>query len=538
MSNSVMIVEKDLALMSSIREALKGRGFEVQETTDGKGAPELIRRNKPDCVVLAVDLDAGQNGYIICKKLKSDDELKGVPVVIIGDPKGFAQHQKLKTRAEQYVGKPLDAGALVETIGGLIGFPAAPAAAEESGFDPGTLLEETDAPNLEAPAEEAAGDADLALVDSMFEDGKSAEVPIDEIAVETPPAPPDEEFDAPERTVVGFLPIDPSAHKAAPPFQSSGSAIDNPDARELRAKVTELTGALDEARSRTEELEAKLRELESDLETKSTELEAARSAGGKSDNKEVFALRDAANKKDKEILKLKNEVNAKDQEVLELKEKENTLEQQLSEANDELARRDAALKTAQGKADQLAGEKKKLEQQLAQAKEEGRAASAKLSTLEMDYQAAQERLGQLEGEVESTRGTLTETESAKQQLETELSEAKGELEATRGQLDERTREAEEARAANEQAQADLDSTRAQLTSQATSFADEISGLRQRLADAEGQARAAEEKTGRAQARLRAILEQQERVRASLQNAVDTLAETPAGGDDDDLVAEA
>jgi CheY-like chemotaxis protein len=537
MSNSVMIVEKDLALMSSIREALTGRGFEVQETTDGKGAPELIRRNKPNCVVLAVDLDAGQNGYIICKKLKSDDELKGVPVVIIGDPKGFAQHQKLKTRAEQYVGKPLDAGALVETIGGLIGFPAAPAAAEESGFDPGSLLEESDAPNLEAPAEEATGDADLALVDSMFDD-KSAEVALDDIAVEAPAAPADEEFDAPERTVVGFLPVDPSAHKAAPAFQSSGSAIDNPDARELRAKVTELTGALDEARGRTEELEAKLRELESDLETKSTELEAARSAGGKSDNKEVFALRDAANKKDKEILKLKNEVNAKDQEVLELKEKENTLEQQLSEANDELAKRDAALKTAHAKADQLAGEKKKLDQQLAQAKEEGRAASAKLSTLEMDYQAAQERLGQLEGELESTRGSLTEAESAKQALETELAEAKGELEAARGQLDERTREAEEARAANEQAQADLDSTRAQLTSQATSFADEISGLRQRLADAEGQARAAEEKTGRAQARLRAILEQQERVRASLQNAVDTLAETPADGDDDDLIAEA
>ena len=51
----------------------EGRGFGVEETTDGKGAPELIRRRRPDCVVLAVDLDAGQNGYIICKKLKSDD---------------------------------------------------------------------------------------------------------------------------------------------------------------------------------------------------------------------------------------------------------------------------------------------------------------------------------------------------------------------------------------------------------------------------------------------------------------------------------
>ena len=91
MSKTVLIVEKDLALMRSLRETLEHRGFGVEETTDGKGAPELVRRRRPDCVVLAVDLDAGQNGYIICKKLKSEDDLKGVPVVIIGDPKGFVR---------------------------------------------------------------------------------------------------------------------------------------------------------------------------------------------------------------------------------------------------------------------------------------------------------------------------------------------------------------------------------------------------------------------------------------------------------------
>ena len=37
----------------------------MDETTDGKSAPELIRRKRPTCIVLAVDLDAGQNSYII-----------------------------------------------------------------------------------------------------------------------------------------------------------------------------------------------------------------------------------------------------------------------------------------------------------------------------------------------------------------------------------------------------------------------------------------------------------------------------------------
>src|SRR4051812_78244 len=172
MSNSVLIVEKDLVLMKELREGLKGRGFEVDETTDGKGAPELIRKKKPGCVVLAVDLDAGQNGYIICKKLKSDDDLKGVPIIIIGDPKGFGQHQKLKTRAEEYLGKPLSAATLVDGVGKLIGFPSAPPVAEEDSFDPGSLLGDDDADvAIDTPMEDVGNaEADLAMVDSMFDD--------------------------------------------------------------------------------------------------------------------------------------------------------------------------------------------------------------------------------------------------------------------------------------------------------------------------------------------------------------------------------
>ncbi|MBL8911537.1 MAG: response regulator, partial [Archangium sp.] len=377
MSKSVLIVEKDLALMKEFREGLQTRGFTVDETTDGKGAPELIRKKKPNAVVLAVDLDAGQNGYIICKKLKSDDDLKGVPVIIVGDPKGFAQHQKLKTRAEDYLGKPLAASALVEGVGKLIGFPPAPEAsmtsAEES-FDPTSLLEDDggggDIP-LETPAEEGNAEADLAMVDSMFNDGDKPPDP--PVSSDSPPpveeleeisvSDSDDEFGPGDKTVVGFMP--PTGPPITTPpatvksFSSSASSV--VDSSELRSKVTELNSALDESKARNDELEAKVRELESQLENKSTELETARSSSGKSDNKEVFALREAGTKKDKEILKLKNELNAKEQEIVELHEKENTIEQQLSESSGELAKKDAQVKTLQAKADQLGADRKKVD---------------------------------------------------------------------------------------------------------------------------------------------------------------------------------
>ncbi|MGV3623995.1 MAG: response regulator [Archangium sp.] len=541
MSKSVLIVEKDLTLIKELREALQARGFDVDDTTDGKGAPETIRKKQPGCVVLAVDLDAGQNGYIICKKLKSDDDLKSFPVIIIGDPKGFAQHQKLKTRADEYVGKPLATDTLVDAVGKLIGFPEVSAPpVEEGGFDPGSLLEDDGAEvSIEEPVEDAGNaEADLAMVDSMFDEQPAAAVE-EEISLS---AVDEFEESPPEKTVVGFMPPAPPAATPQPPRPvqtfsppiSSPSSFDNSEARELRAKVTELTGSLDDARSRAEELENRVRELETELESKSTELETTRASSGKSDNKEVFALRDASTKKDKEILRLKNELNGKEQEFLELQEKNNSLEQQLSESSGELAKKDAQVKTLQSKADALTGDRKKVDQQLLTAREEARSASAKLSTLQSDYDSMQQRIAELDGQLEGVRTSQQEVESARQAAESELSEARGEIEALKSQIDERSKEADSARGELEQAQMDLESARTQLSSQATSFADEISGLRQRLADAEAETQRADEKAQRAQTRARAHQEQLDRVKNTLQSAMDVLNETPADSEELDI----
>lgn len=570
MSKTVLIVEKDVALMQAMRDSLVGRGFGVEETTDGKAVPDLVKKKRPDCVVLAVDLDAGQNGYILCKKLKSDDDLKGVPVLIVGDPKGFGQHQKLKTRAEDYLGKPFAASAVVDRVGALAGYPPEPAAAsEEAGFDPGDLLDEESAPSDElalegATNEETVGnsDPDFEMVDAMFDDKPPAE----EIAVvEEPAAEPEEiplssgnfdedEFPA-EKTVVGMMPIAPVPPRPPPtsppvrreperkaPFVSSASISgDGSEARELRARVSELTSALEDAGRRATEAEDKARELETQLEARQAELDAAKTGGGAKNEKEVFTLRDSVNKKDKEILRLKTELNDKEKEIVELREKENSLDQQMSESSGELARRDAQLKTLQTKSEQLAAERKKIDQQLSTAKEEARAATARLTSLQTDFDLLQPRAQEMEQELESLRTDKSDLENARQQAEADLAEARGELEAVKGQLEERSREADEVRSLHEQAQIELDGARGQVTSQAQAFADEISGLRQRIVDLEGEAKKHEDRASRGQARLKAVLQDEERVREVLEQALSQLKHEATDGDEDvdlDELAEA
>jgi chromosome segregation ATPase len=438
-------------------------------------------------------------------------------------------------------------------VGAAIGFPEPPAAAEnEDVFDAASILDDPlpEEIVLDNPVvEEPAGEPDFDMVDNVFGEtsAPAAELQLDaappalgeleeEISFNTNPGG---EGEASEKTIVGFMaPPPPAPRKPEPklaPFQSSPStAIDPAEARELRSRVTELTGNLEDARTQASELEAKVRELESQLETRQTELDAARTSTSKGDSKEVFALKDAANKKDKEILRLKNELNAKEQEIVELREKENTLEQAASESSGDMAKKDAQLKSLQTRADQLAAERKKIDQQLLQSREEGRGNSARLTTLQADYDAQQARLAELEAQLEPMRQAQSEAESARSTAEAELSEARGEIDALKSQLDDRSREADDLRTQHEQAQMDLDSLRGQLASQTTSFADEMSGLRNRITEAEADARKHEERAARHQARVKAQQAQFDRLRTSLQGALATLDEAPAEGEDLEL----
>ena len=183
MSKQILIVESDSNLSRNMRGALDKKGYGVDETTDGKGCVELIRRKRPDLVLLAVDLAANQNGYLICGKLKKDDELKAIPVIIVGSPDGFTQHKKLKTRADEYVAKPVDLPAMVNAVGGIIGFPdlAEADVVEDESLSLSELVEDDDEPRTgELAPEEIAvdtaddgtveGDPALDMLDAAFDD--------------------------------------------------------------------------------------------------------------------------------------------------------------------------------------------------------------------------------------------------------------------------------------------------------------------------------------------------------------------------------
>lgn len=108
MSGRVLVVD-DVAANRRLFEALLARDYlEVTMAASAEEALEAARRDPPDLVLLDVRLP-GQDGFTVCKALKSDPQTRHIPVVLVtalGDResrlKGFT------CGADDFITKPVD----------------------------------------------------------------------------------------------------------------------------------------------------------------------------------------------------------------------------------------------------------------------------------------------------------------------------------------------------------------------------------------------------------------------------------------------
>jgi CheY-like chemotaxis protein len=466
MSAKILIVESDLDTSNAARSELEGRGFSVEETADARGSIEQIRHSRPSLVVLAVELGAGQNGYLICSKLKKDPELKDIPLIIIGPPVGFEKHRKLKnTRAEDYLSKPLDPVQLADAVSALIGAPKSlpldqvaaptPAFKQRGADEEPTLLE---------------GDPDLEMLDAAFDHA----LPPDLTSSESTEPPSESESEI-------YLSVEPE-------LNGDGTV------QQLRSEVEALRQSSAAAQERAAQAEARALALEAQLATRAGP-GGTKTPGGKSD-RDYFALRETLNKKDREILQLKTELTDREKQILEFNDQETHVEQRVAELSEVLNQRDSELADSQDK----------------------------LAATESDLSETREKLAAAEVSTEDFRSRAEQFELAMQQAQNEAAEVRGELEALRSELQNGRTEAESIQLQFDQAKADLESAEAQLASQASRFAEETESMRNRLAEIEASSAKQEERIEKLHQRIKSDEKLREKTKKALSIALQLLDE--------------
>lgn len=121
MSQSKILIiedEKEFAEMVSIR--LRQDGFVIELAYSGEVGMQKAAEFKPDLIVLDVMLP-GIDGYRVCELLKSDDNFKSIPIIMLTARKEDIEKKAgLAAGADEYLTKPYEPDVLLTKINELL----------------------------------------------------------------------------------------------------------------------------------------------------------------------------------------------------------------------------------------------------------------------------------------------------------------------------------------------------------------------------------------------------------------------------------
>ena len=84
MPKKILLIEDEKILSEMYETRLKKEGFEVINTRDAEGGLELIKKEKPDLILLDLLLP-GMQGQEALRVLKEDLKTKDIPVIIFSN---------------------------------------------------------------------------------------------------------------------------------------------------------------------------------------------------------------------------------------------------------------------------------------------------------------------------------------------------------------------------------------------------------------------------------------------------------------------
>lgn len=116
MKETILLVDDDKDLLDLLSLKLGKEDFKILIAEDGKSGLEMVKRKKPDLVVLDVNMPK-MNGMEVCKELRSDDKTKDVSIIMLTERSEEVDRVLgLEFGADDYLTKPFSPRELILRI--------------------------------------------------------------------------------------------------------------------------------------------------------------------------------------------------------------------------------------------------------------------------------------------------------------------------------------------------------------------------------------------------------------------------------------
>ncbi len=116
MSKRILVVDDDKQIVRVVKAYLEQAGFQVLAAYDGETALHMIRREKPDLVVLDLMLP-NRDGWDITRIMRADEHLAQIPIIMLtARVEDTDKIVGLELGADDYITKPFNPREVVARV--------------------------------------------------------------------------------------------------------------------------------------------------------------------------------------------------------------------------------------------------------------------------------------------------------------------------------------------------------------------------------------------------------------------------------------
>ncbi|HLY60106.1 MAG TPA: response regulator [Terriglobia bacterium] len=116
----ILVAEDNPANRELMREVLSGRGYEMIEASDGLEALQRVEENRPDLILLDIQLPA-LDGFAVLAKIRENPAYIGIRVMAVTANAMREDREKgMRAGFDAYISKPIDIAALRQQVEKLL----------------------------------------------------------------------------------------------------------------------------------------------------------------------------------------------------------------------------------------------------------------------------------------------------------------------------------------------------------------------------------------------------------------------------------
>lgn len=122
MSRKIMIIDDDIDLVEAMRITLESDGYQVIDAQEGQKGLEILKKEKPDLLILDVMMGTLDEGFHLAYQIRNDKAIKDIPILMItavGAQTGFEfdmQRDEDFLPVNEFIEKPVNPQVLLDSV--------------------------------------------------------------------------------------------------------------------------------------------------------------------------------------------------------------------------------------------------------------------------------------------------------------------------------------------------------------------------------------------------------------------------------------